>query len=95
MNTRVNSQSNTTQDAALGTSNVELASGHTGQLSSRGNAGDAPVTNGTPGPPEDGGRGKKKAMIQGRGKGIGAVPKGRGSATPGWTGAGFDVDGRS
>ncbi|CAA0835542.1 Unknown protein [Striga hermonthica] len=37
------------------------------------------------------GRGKKKSSIQGRVKGIGAVPKGRG---PGWTGAGFDVDGR-
>lgn len=38
------------------------------------------------------GRGKKKSAMQGRGKGIGAVPKSRGSA--GWTGAGFDVDGR-
>ncbi|KAI3704903.1 hypothetical protein L1987_75132 [Smallanthus sonchifolius] len=33
------------------------------------------------------GRGKKKNEMQGRGKGIGAVPKNRGS---GWTGAGFD-----
>ncbi|GFP84757.1 hypothetical protein PHJA_000619600 [Phtheirospermum japonicum] len=40
------------------------------------------------------GRGKKKSSIQGRVKGIGAVPKGRGPAGPGWTGAGFDVDGR-
>ncbi|KAJ9539698.1 hypothetical protein OSB04_026204 [Centaurea solstitialis] len=39
------------------------------------------------------GRGKKKSAMQGRGKGIGAVPKSRAS-TPGWTGAGFDVDGR-
>ncbi|XP_024981039.1 uncharacterized protein LOC112517893 [Cynara cardunculus var. scolymus] len=39
------------------------------------------------------GRGKKKSAMQGRGKGIGAVPKSRGS-TAGWTGAGFDVDGR-
>ncbi|KAI3749009.1 hypothetical protein L6452_12516 [Arctium lappa] len=39
------------------------------------------------------GRGKKKSAMQGRGKGIGAVPKSRGSAA-GWTGAGFDVDGR-
>ncbi|KAL6503853.1 aci13 [Orobanche gracilis] len=37
------------------------------------------------------GRGKKKNSIQGRVRGIGAVPKGRG---PGWTGSGFDVDGR-
>ncbi|KAK1409176.1 hypothetical protein QVD17_35701 [Tagetes erecta] len=33
------------------------------------------------------GRGKKKTAMQGRGKGIGAVPKNRGSS---WTGAGFD-----
>ncbi|KAL9682707.1 hypothetical protein QQ045_014513 [Rhodiola kirilowii] len=42
--------------------------------------------------PNDGeGRGKKKNMIQGRGKGIGAVPKSRGPPGPGWTGAGFDA----
>ncbi|KAJ0705473.1 hypothetical protein HanPI659440_Chr14g0573831 [Helianthus annuus] len=33
------------------------------------------------------GRGKKKNAMQGRGKGIGALPKNRGSS---WTGAGFD-----
>ncbi|KAK9060918.1 hypothetical protein SSX86_018098 [Deinandra increscens subsp. villosa] len=33
------------------------------------------------------GRGKKKNAMQGRGKGIGAVPKNRGSS---WTGAGFE-----
>ncbi|GER41455.1 hypothetical protein STAS_18170 [Striga asiatica] len=37
------------------------------------------------------GRGKKKSSTQGRIKGVGAVTKGRG---PGWTGAGFDIDGR-
>ncbi|PIN11327.1 hypothetical protein CDL12_16078 [Handroanthus impetiginosus] len=46
-------------------------------------------------PSSDGeGRGKKKSSIQGRVRGIGAVPKGRGPAQPGWTGAGFDVDNR-
>ncbi|KAM7272186.1 hypothetical protein ACFE04_026849 [Oxalis oulophora] len=40
-------------------------------------------------------RGKKKVQFQGKGRGIGAVPKGRGAASPGWTGAGFDVDGRT
>lgn len=40
-------------------------------------------------------RGRKKVQFQGRGKGIGAVPKGRGPPGPGWTGAGFDVDGRT
>lgn len=41
------------------------------------------------------GRGKKRGMIQGKGRGIGAVPKGRAPPPPGWTGAGFDVDGRT
>lgn len=40
------------------------------------------------------GRSKMKVNIQVKGKGIGAVAKGR-SSTPGWTGAGFDVDGRN
>ncbi|KAB2054690.1 hypothetical protein ES319_A12G271200v1 [Gossypium barbadense] len=40
-------------------------------------------------------KGKKKNTFQGRGKGIGAAPKSRGSAAPGWTGAGFDVDART
>ncbi|XP_075483886.1 uncharacterized protein LOC142524044 [Primulina tabacum] len=46
-------------------------------------------------PPSDvEGRGKKKGNVQGRVRGIGALPKGRGPAAAGWTGAGFDVDGR-
>ncbi|XP_010272607.1 PREDICTED: uncharacterized protein LOC104608347 [Nelumbo nucifera] len=40
-------------------------------------------------------KGKKRSMNLGRGRGIGAYPKGRGSSGPGWTGAGFDVDGRT
>ncbi|MBA0880519.1 hypothetical protein Goshw_024934 [Gossypium schwendimanii] len=40
-------------------------------------------------------KGTKKSHFHGRGKGIGAVPKGSGSTAPGWTGAGFDVDGRT
>lgn len=40
------------------------------------------------------GRGKKKVHFQGRGRRIGAVPKGRGFSQPGWTVAGFDVDGK-
>ncbi|XP_059288209.1 uncharacterized protein LOC132041512 [Lycium ferocissimum] len=55
--------------------------------------GNAAAENGQNQQPEA--RGKKKINAQGRGKGIGIVPKGRGSAPPGWTGAGFDVDGRS
>lgn len=45
-------------------------------------------------PSETEGRGKKKNQFHGRGKGIGAVAKGRSSADSGWTGSGFDVDGR-
>lgn len=61
------------------------------------NHGNAPGSDGHNQQPsaEGEGRGKKKIMVQGRGKGIGAVPKGRGPTTTGWTGAGFDVDGRT
>lgn len=40
------------------------------------------------------GRGKRKSSIQGKVRGIGAAPKGRAPAGPGWTGSGFDIDGR-
>ncbi|KAL2920571.1 Actin cytoskeleton-regulatory complex protein PAN1 [Bienertia sinuspersici] len=44
-------------------------------------------------PAADGeGRGKKKILLHGKGRGVGALPKGRGTSTSGWTGAGFDVD---
>lgn len=61
------------------------------------NGGNVPVLNGHNQQPsvEGEARGKKKSHFQGRGKGIGAVPKGRGSQAAGWTGAGFDVDGRN
>ncbi|KAG7013196.1 hypothetical protein SDJN02_25953 [Cucurbita argyrosperma subsp. argyrosperma] len=59
-------------------------------------SGDAPVVNGQNQKPssETEVRGKRKNQFHGRGKGIGAVPKGRSSADSGWTGSGFDVDGR-
>lgn len=51
------------------------------------------MTNGQNQQPHVDGEGrKKKNVVQGRGRVV-AVPKGRGQ--PGWTGAGFDVDGRS
>lgn len=40
------------------------------------------------------GRGKKKVVNLNRGRGN-LLSKGRGSSGPGWTGAGFDVDGRT
>lgn len=58
-----------------------------------GNTGNAAAENGQNQQREA--RGKKKINAQGRGKGIGIIPKSRGAAPPGWTGAGFDVDGRS
>lgn len=36
------------------------------------------------------GRAKRKTIVHGRGRGIGAVPKSKNSAVPGWTGAGFE-----
>ncbi|KAE8672366.1 hypothetical protein F3Y22_tig00111843pilonHSYRG00102 [Hibiscus syriacus] len=62
-----------------------------------GNGGNVPAANvQNQLPPSDGElKGKKKSHYLGRGKGIGAIPKGRGSAAPGWTGSGFDVDGRT
>ncbi|GFY81956.1 hypothetical protein Acr_02g0001960 [Actinidia rufa] len=88
-------QSNLALDASSVPS--PLAPTGTESVANHGNGGNAPVTNGYNHQPSAEGeaRGKKKIPIQGRGKGIGAVPKGRGPAAPGWTGAGFDVDGRS
>lgn len=65
--------------------------------SDQGNSGNTPVMNGHNQQPAAEGevRVKKKTQFHGRGKGVGAVPKGRGATASGWTGAGFDVDGRS
>ncbi|KAF5207005.1 hypothetical protein FRX31_003409 [Thalictrum thalictroides] len=54
--------------------------------------GHTPVQNGQNQQPSVDGGGKKKVFNPGRGKGIGFPSKGRGA---GWTGAGFDVDGRT
>ncbi|KAG6721092.1 hypothetical protein I3843_03G094800 [Carya illinoinensis] len=74
---------------------TEPGAGGTANVPNPGNGGNVAVTNGQNQQPsvEGEGRGKKKTLFQGRGKGIGAVPKGRGPPAPGWTGAGFDVDG--
>ncbi|KAM7504687.1 hypothetical protein LguiB_003591 [Lonicera macranthoides] len=90
MNSTGTAQSGTAQDVSSVPSTLEPAGNTLNQ-------GIGQVSNGqNQHPPLDvEGKGKKKIMIQGRGKGIGAVPKGRVSAAPGWTGAGFDVDGRT
>lgn len=61
---------------------------------SQGNGENVPSINVHNQPPSvDGeGRGKKKSLLHGKGRGIGALPKGRGPSATGWTGAGFDVD---
>ncbi|KAL2550305.1 hypothetical protein Fot_11835 [Forsythia ovata] len=90
-------QTSIIQDASEVQSTSEPASGSVGNIPNQGNSSYIPYMNGENQQPliNGEGRGKKKNMFQGRVKGIGAVPKGRGPATPGWTGAGFDVDGRS
>lgn len=74
-----------------------LATTGTESNPNHGNGENAGVVNGHNTRPsaESEGREKKKIQIQGRVKGIGAVPKGRGPTGPGWTGAGFDVDGKN
>ncbi|KAL0341091.1 UNVERIFIED_CONTAM: hypothetical protein Sradi_4625900 [Sesamum radiatum] len=84
-----------TQDSSAVPTATAPASGAMGTISPESNAGNSPVNAQNQQPSSVGeGRGKRKSSIQGRLKGIGAVPKGRGPAEPGWTGAGFDVDGR-
>ncbi|CAI9762385.1 unnamed protein product [Fraxinus pennsylvanica] len=90
-------QTSIIQDASEIQSTSEPAGGSVRNISNQGDFSNIPLTNGenqqsvTNGE----GRGKKKSMFQGRLKGIGAIPKGRGPAAPGWTGAGFNVGGRS
>lgn len=88
------SHTNAARDACAVTSAAGQASESTVDVSSKVSSGNAPATKGNQVPATDvGGTGKKKTAVHGRGRGIGAVPKGRGPAAPGWTGAGFDVDG--
>ena len=90
-------QSSTIPDASSASHIVDPAGGVAENVVNQEHGGNIPATNGHNQQPNAGGegRGKKKNFIQGRGRGIGAVPKGRGSSAPGWTGAGFDVDGRT
>ncbi|XP_059315082.1 uncharacterized protein LOC132065622 isoform X1 [Lycium ferocissimum] len=95
-NTVVPTQSSMAQDVSSVKDTQESLSGSSGNTLKEGNARSSAAENGRKQLPSlDEARGKKKINLQGRGKGIGIVPKGRGSAAPGWTGAGFDVDGRS
>ncbi|XP_021908900.1 uncharacterized protein LOC110822974 [Carica papaya] len=89
-------QISTTIDTSAMQHKTEPGSRTTENIPTQGNDGNIPVMNGH----ErqligEGEARKKRGHNQGRGRGIGAVPKGRGPAGPGWTGAGFDVDGRT
>jgi len=74
----------------------ESNEGSTEGISNQSNGQKVAVRNGPNQQPhnESEGRSKKKVNMQSKGKLLGAVAKGR-SSTPGWTGAGFDVDGRT
>lgn len=88
-------QGNTTQDSSTVPSTSGPPSGTKATIIAEGNAVNPSVNGPTQQPSSDSeGRGKKKTSIQGKVRGIGAVPKGRAPAGPGWTGSGFDVDGR-
>lgn len=85
--------SSMTQDVSSVQGTQESSNGSSETTLKEVNAGNATAENGQNQQPEA--RGKKKINVHGRGKGIGIIPKSRGAAPPGWTGAGFDVDGRS
>lgn len=85
-------ESSATPNASLAHGTSGPGGGSLGPSTNQANGGTAPLGNGQSQRDIEG-RGKKKIiMSQGRGRGIGAIPKGRGSGAPGWTGAGFDVD---
>lgn len=89
-------QNSMAQDVSSVKDTQELLSGSSGNTLKEGNARSGAAENGqNQSHSVDETRAKKKINLQGRGKGIGIIPKGRGSQGPGWTGAGFDVDGRS
>lgn len=85
--------SSTTRDVCSVQGTQEPSNGSSETTLKEENARNAAAENGQNEKPEA--RAKKKINAQGRGKGIGIIPKSRGSAPPDWTGAGFDVDGRS
>ncbi|XP_004496626.1 uncharacterized protein [Cicer arietinum] len=89
------SQDSKTQDGSSIPTARETSGGSAGTITDQSNGQKVAMTD-RPNqqPPNEGeGRNKKKVNFQLKGKGIGAVSKGRSSAA-GWTGAGFDVDGR-
>ncbi|KAM7494556.1 hypothetical protein LguiB_029165 [Lonicera macranthoides] len=91
-NTEVPTESSATPIASSVHSTSGPAGRSLGPSTNQANGGTAPLGNGQSQRDVEG-RGKKRIiMSQGRGRGIGAIPKGRGSGAPGWTGAGFDVD---
>ncbi|KAF4371274.1 hypothetical protein F8388_023434 [Cannabis sativa] len=84
-------------DASSATNSTEAGGGVRKNITNEGNSGNTQAVNGINQhiSAEGEGRGRKKNQFQGKGRGLGAVPKGKGPPAPGWTGAGFDVDGRT
>ncbi|KAK4431554.1 hypothetical protein Salat_0917500 [Sesamum alatum] len=87
-------QASTTQDYSVVPSTPEPAGATVGIMITKDNAGNSPIEGQNQHPSNGDGRWKKKNTIHGKVRGIGAVSKVRAPAAPGWTGAGFDVDGR-
>ncbi|KAL2227136.1 UNVERIFIED_CONTAM: hypothetical protein Sindi_2072300 [Sesamum indicum] len=90
-------QASTIQDSSAVPSTPEPDGGTVGSIVTEDNARNSPVKGQNQHPSTDGdGIWKKKntTYIHGKVRGIGAVSKVRAPAAPGWTGAGFDVDGR-
>ncbi|KAL0371636.1 UNVERIFIED_CONTAM: hypothetical protein Scaly_0845200 [Sesamum calycinum] len=90
-------QASTTQDSSVVPSTPEPASGTVGSIVTEDNARNSPVKGQNQHPSTDGdqsGKKKNSTYIHGKVRGTGAVSKVRAPLAPGWTGAGFDVDGR-
>ncbi|MCI07883.1 hypothetical protein A2U01_0028952, partial [Trifolium medium] len=86
------SQDSKTQDSSSIPNTRESSGGSTASVTNQSNGQKVAVTD-RPNqqlPNEGDGKSKKKVNFQLKGKGIGAVSKGRSNA-PGWTGAGFDA----
>ncbi|XP_010536504.1 PREDICTED: uncharacterized protein LOC104811494 [Tarenaya hassleriana] len=96
---QVGNQENTTSTSTVTSS---VASGttqtHSGNAQNHGKGGGTQaVSDQEQKPPmaEGESKAKRKTQIQGKGRGLLAIGKGRGTSGSGWTGAGFDVDGRT
>nr|GMC96303.1 RAB6-interacting golgin [Ipomoea batatas] len=86
-------QISVTQDSSVVPNSLQSSSESSANTPKEGSSGNVTSTNShnqqQPSNDNDG-RAKRKTIVHGRGRGIGAVPKSKNSAVPGWTGAGFE-----